>query len=292
MLKIAIVEDERECQEALIEHLRKYEKEKNEAFIVRIFNDGIDILDDYSADYDLIFLDIHMKYQDGMTTAKRIREVDADAQIVFITALAQYAIEGYKVNALDFILKPVVYEQLAMTMDKVLAVTSKYHREKQLLVAEGERKCKISTEDILYIEVVGHDMFFHTKDKVYSKHGIPLKTMADELAEYYFAKSGQSQLVNLRYVDEVKKDTVYASGDRTLYTIEKKKTWHGKSDGNHNCGYLSAWCFTHFLHKILRDGNAAGDFVGGIRHSYVCVVCFDMGDTDFFNLFLYGKQYL
>ena len=119
MLKIAIVEDERECQEALIEHLRKYEKEKNEAFIVRIFNDGIDILDDYSADYDLIFLDIHMKYQDGMTTAKRIREVDADAQIVFITALAQYAIEGYKVNALDFILKPVVYEQLAMTMDKV-----------------------------------------------------------------------------------------------------------------------------------------------------------------------------
>ena len=61
MLKIAIVEDERECQEALIEHLRKYEKEKNEAFIVRIFNDGIDILDDYSADYDLIFLDIHMK---------------------------------------------------------------------------------------------------------------------------------------------------------------------------------------------------------------------------------------
>ena len=50
MLKIAIVEDERECQEALIEHLRKYEKEKNEAFIVRIFNDGIDILDDYSAE--------------------------------------------------------------------------------------------------------------------------------------------------------------------------------------------------------------------------------------------------
>ena len=186
MLKIAIVEDERECQEALIEHLRKYEKEKKEAFVVRIFNDGIDILDDYSADYDLIFLDIHMKYQDGMTTAKKIREVDADAQIVFITALAQYAIEGYKVNALDFILKPVVYEQLAMTMDKVLAVTSKYHKEKQLLVAEGERKCKISTEDILYIEVVGHDMFFHTKDKVYSKHGIHLKTMADELAEYYF----------------------------------------------------------------------------------------------------------
>ena len=223
MLKIAIVEDERECQEALIEQLRKYEKEKNDAFMVRIFKDGIDILDDYSADYDLIFLDIHMKYQDGMTTAKKIREVDADTQIVFITALAQYAIEGYKVNALDFILKPVVYEQLAMTMDKVLAVTSKYRKEKLLLVADGESRCKISTEDIHYIEVVNHDMFFYTKEKVYSRHGIPLKTMADELADCYFVKSGQSQLVNLKYVDEVKKDTVYVEGTQIFLSRSRKK---------------------------------------------------------------------
>ena len=143
MLKIAIVEDERICQEELIEHLRKYEKEHEESFIVRIFNDGIDILDDYSADYDLILLDIHMKHHDGMTTANKIREVDTDTQIVFITALAQYAIEGYKVNAMDFLLKPVVYEQLAMMMDKVLAVTSKHRKEKQLLVTDGESKYDI-----------------------------------------------------------------------------------------------------------------------------------------------------
>ncbi len=158
-----------------------------------------------------------------MTTAKKIREVDADAQIVFITALAQYAIEGYKVNALDFILKPVVYEQLAMTMDRVRSIASKHHKEKQLLVAEGESKCKISTEDILYIEVIGHDMFFHTRDKVYSKHGITLKTMADELSEYYFVKSGQSQLVNLKYVDEVKKDTVYVNGTEIFLSRSRKK---------------------------------------------------------------------
>ena len=223
MLKIAIVEDERECQMALIEHLRKYEKEHREAFIVRVFNDGIDILDDYTADYDLILLDIHMKHQDGMTTARKIREVDADAKIVFITALAQYAIEGYKVNALDFILKPVVYEQLAMMLDKVLAITAKYQKEKQLLVTDGESKCKISTEDIRYIEVIGHDMFFHTADHVYSRHGITLKTMADELAEYYFVKSGQSQLVNLKYVDEVKKDTVFVNGAQIFLSRSRKK---------------------------------------------------------------------
>lgn len=57
--------------------------------------------------------------------------------------------------------------------------------------------------------------------------------------------------------------------DRTLYTIEKKRTWHGKTDGNHNCGYLSAWCFTHFLHKILRYGSSRG--FCGWNLSFLCL---------------------
>lgn len=72
--------------------------------------------------------------------------------------------------------------------------------------------------------------------------------------------------------------------------IPLKKRKHGM--GKAMAIIIVGTCLLGVLHKILRDGNAAGDFVGGIRHSYVCVVCFDMGDTDFFNLFLYGKQYL
>nr|WP_297708793.1 response regulator [uncultured Butyrivibrio sp.] len=75
MLRIAIVEDEKEYQASLVEYLSRYEKDHNDSFIVRTFYDGIDILDDYTSDYDLIFLDIHMKHQDGMTTAKKIRHL-------------------------------------------------------------------------------------------------------------------------------------------------------------------------------------------------------------------------
>ena len=82
MLRIAIVEDEKECQANLIEYLSKYESENNENFIVRTFYDGIDILDDYSSEYDVIFLDIHMKYQDGMSTARKIRELPLHGMVI------------------------------------------------------------------------------------------------------------------------------------------------------------------------------------------------------------------
>ena len=223
MIHIAIVDDSRPDREALKECLRRYGEENRQKFDIREFEDGEDIVTNYSADFDLILMDIEMAFLNGMRAAERIRELDQTALLIFTTNMPQYAIQGYKVNAMDFLLKPVVYEQLAMMMDKVLAVTSKYRKEKQLLVTDGESKYKISTDEILYIEVIGHDMFFHTAQKVYTRHGIPLKNMADELAEYYFVKSGQSQLVNLKYVDEVKKDTVSVNGTQIYLSRSRKK---------------------------------------------------------------------
>jgi DNA-binding LytR/AlgR family response regulator len=223
MLRIAIVEDEKECQASLIEHLSRYEKEHSDSFIVRTFFDGIDILDDYTSEYDLIFLDIHMKYQDGMTTARKIRELDDSVIIVFITALAQYAIEGYKVNALDFILKPVVYEQFEVTMDKVLKTADKYHKGTELIVAEDGAKRKIDTEDVYYIEVVGHTIVIHSKSGIYETRSKSLKAIAEDLRDYGFVQSGQSHLINLKYVDRIKGDVVTVAGDELFLSRSRKK---------------------------------------------------------------------
>ena len=109
MIRIAIVEDEPESREQLIRYLRRYEDENDVKFQVTEYKDGLDILDEYGGQFDLILLDIRMKFVDGMETARKIREKDRNVIIVFITNMAQYAIQGYDVEARGFILKPVRY---------------------------------------------------------------------------------------------------------------------------------------------------------------------------------------
>ncbi len=89
------------------EYVRRYTRQYGTEFEVTVFADGVDILEDYRAVYDIIFLDVEMKHLDGMTTAERIRQMDADVILIFITNMAQYAIKGYAVGALDYVLKPV-----------------------------------------------------------------------------------------------------------------------------------------------------------------------------------------
>ena len=120
MLRIATVEDDANDLEALRTHLSRYEKENGLKFQVTEFRDGEDIVTDYSADYDLILMDIEMAFLNGMKAAEKIRELDKDVIIIFITNMPQYAIQGYKVNALDYMLKPISYFSFSESMGRAL----------------------------------------------------------------------------------------------------------------------------------------------------------------------------
>ena len=109
-MKIAIVEDTKIHVKQLESHLDRYQQEEGETFEVFTFSDGLKFLDSIKQGYDIIFMDINMPYIDGMETAKRLREIDRYACLIFITELSQYAISGYEVAAFDFVVKPVSYE--------------------------------------------------------------------------------------------------------------------------------------------------------------------------------------
>ena len=121
MIRVAIVEDDAEVQGVLQEYVRRYTRQYGTEFEVSVFADGVDILEDYRAVYDIIFLDVEMKHLDGMTTAERIRQMDTEVILIFITNMAQYAIRGYSVGALDYVLKPVPYFAFSQQLLKAVA---------------------------------------------------------------------------------------------------------------------------------------------------------------------------
>ena len=103
MIRIAIVEDEQLFREKILRYLHRYEEKNKQSFSIKTFENGMQFLTDYRPEYDIIFMDIEMPYLSGMETAKRIRKVDSRTAIAFITNMANYAVQGYEVEAIDFI---------------------------------------------------------------------------------------------------------------------------------------------------------------------------------------------
>lgn len=151
MYHIAIVEDEEEFRGQLQEYLRQYEKENQLSFQISVFEDGTEILENYKNEYDMILLDIQMPKLNGMDAAEFIREKDEDVVIMFITNMAQYAIRGYSVGALDFIMKPITYYTFAMKMTRAIKRVEKKAQKHLVLnlpdgintLAVGKSQCQL-----------------------------------------------------------------------------------------------------------------------------------------------------
>ena len=107
LLRIAIVEDEKKAQDTLRGYLERFGKENDITFLIDVYGTPVMLLDQYKAEYNIIFLDIQMPDINGMDAARRIRAIDSSVVLIFVTSLTQYAIEGYEVEALDYIVKPV-----------------------------------------------------------------------------------------------------------------------------------------------------------------------------------------
>ena len=212
MAKIAVVEDNDAVRAELCGFIAQYAQESGSQLDVTPFSDGTQVVEPYRPGFDIIFLDIEMPTLGGMPTAERIRLLDPDVVLIFVTNMAQYAVRGYEVDALDFVLKPVNYYQFSTKLARALQRIQRRRGGQITLQTPGGTQ-QLDTDDILYLETRDRLLHYHTADKVWSVRGSLLKS-EKELAPYHFARCNQCYLVNLRHVKGVQDDLVQVGEER------------------------------------------------------------------------------
>lgn len=220
MIGIAIVEDEAAYAAQLQEFLYRYAQESGQEFEIRVFSDGDEIIENYKAQYDIILLDVEMKYMDGMTAAEEIRKVDPEVVIIFITNMVQYAIRGYAVDALDYVLKPVSYFAFSQRLNRAIARMKKRARRYLAIAIKGGTQ-KLDIDQLYYVESQGHNLIYHTAQGQHTTTGT-MKDAEEKLEALGFFRCNKGYLVNLAHVEAVRDGCAIVAGDELLISRARK----------------------------------------------------------------------
>ncbi|MBO5488620.1 MAG: response regulator transcription factor [Eubacterium sp.] len=221
LIKVAIVEDDENCTACLQELLVRYAQECGETFHVDMFSSGIDFISDYTAEYDLIFMDIDMPLMNGYKTAKVLRKVDSEVALIFVTNLAKYAIKGYEVNACDFIIKPVEYNSFSVKLKKAIARLEK-NKEDYLTVTSRNGILKVYYSEIYYITVFQRYVMLHTKKGPIEMH-TSMKELEGKFKDTTFIRGDNSSMVNLMYVTAVNQEGAIVNGQLIPCSRNRRK---------------------------------------------------------------------
>lgn len=224
MYKIAIVEDSTEDLEKLTACLRRYEKEHKLSFSVSAFSNPAAFLDAYHSDYDLVFMDIELPVFNGMEVARQLREIDTVVTLVFVTNMEQYAVSGYEVDAIDFVVKPINYNRFSSMMRRALRHSAR-RAEKEIVIQNTGFMVRLRASQIYYIEIRDHLLIYHTEQGNLEAWG-KLSELEEELAPHGFARCSNAHLVNLRHIVSVEGNTVNVAGAGLPVSQRRRKTFY------------------------------------------------------------------
>ncbi|MFA6624452.1 MAG: LytTR family DNA-binding domain-containing protein [Bacilli bacterium] len=215
MLRIAIIENEEKQIDLTIGMIKRYCSEKEIIFEVTSFTSGFDFLESNLSLFDLAFMDIDMPGINGMETAVKLRKTGFNTVLIFVTNLPQYAIEGYKVEALDFILKPMTYADFSLAMSRVeKTVLSSKNSEFVLNIHGAVRKFK--AEDVLFFEMIKHDVCIHLVDEPDVVFRFSLTKIEKIISEEIFFKCNSGCLVNIKKVKSVQGEVLIMEDDSRI----------------------------------------------------------------------------
>ena len=201
-IKIAVIDDLEFERETLKSYLARMEVDCKQSFNVKYYTCSEEVLADTESKFDIMIFDIDMPGMNGMDAAREIRKRDVNVVIMFVTKVAQYAINGYEVGAVDYVLKPLSYYDFQMKINRALHKVSS-NKDSSVVVDSLDGVCSLKISDIVYVEVMLHYVIYHTKSGEFRCRN-SMKDVEKELYTHNFRRTHKSYLVNLKYVKMIK----------------------------------------------------------------------------------------
>lgn len=222
-MKIAIVHDDIECTNRLKDYIKRSVKENGGEANVVGFTDGIDIVSDYSADYDIIVLSMSGKLMNGLRTADMIREKDKNVELILMSENIEDAVRGYTVDAAGFVLMPINCGEFVATLDRCIKKIKAEHSHYILFSTENGMD-RVPIDSIVYIESQDHKKVVNTTDDLYCLYGT-MDSIESKLPPDTFSRCNNSFIVNLAHVNGVHGDFVIVGNKEIKITRSRRKSF-------------------------------------------------------------------
>ena len=216
-VRVALADDDAAIRELFAEYIERYNTEYGVQLTLHTYTSGVQLLSQLNnATFDVIFLDIDMPGTNGMNTARELRSSHnrtiADVAIIFVTNLTQYALQGYEVQAMDYIVKPLSYFDFALKITRIIkAVRGKASAVIALETTDGLRS--VDVHDITYLEARDHYVFAHTVHDYTYKMRESITNISQRLERYGFLRVHKSFTVNMCHIEALLSSVVMCYGD-------------------------------------------------------------------------------
>lgn len=221
-IKIAVIEDQKENALQLQKYLNAYFSTTGLEIEISYFCKAEDFLK-CGHKFDVVFMDIELPGIDGLTASKKLRERDDKVIIVFITNMAQLAIRGYEVKALDYIVKPLIYSDFAFKLRRIERELNAHSVKKITVTVNGAVKI-IEVNELLYVEVSGHKIIWHLKDDLIEQRA-SLSQYEQALISYGLLRCNRCYLVNPEHIKKIDGYNIFIGDDCIQISRPQKKAF-------------------------------------------------------------------
>lgn len=219
MINIAVCDDEINILTELEEKIKKYMKYNKIEFNLVKYIKGEHLIESEN-NFDIILLDIKMNGINGIETAKIIRKNNKSSSLIFTTNFEDYVFEAFDVEASNYLLKPIDYNKLYSTFDKII---KKINTESELFLyfKKNQYFKKIKLSQIKYIEVLNHTVYIYSIDETNS-YNYKIEDLEKQLNNDFF-RCHRSYIINFNYVKSYKSGLIILSDDEKIPVAKRRQ---------------------------------------------------------------------